>query len=339
MIVRLDRIGDVILSTPVIKAVRDAYPKCYIAFMVRPYSKDIVDGNPHLDEVIVYDKRQHGKTLASNMKFAMWLRKKKFDTAIVLHPTSRSHIITALAGIPRRIGYDRKMGWLLTRRVPHTKQYGLRHEIDYALDLLKHAGISPLSRQMHMPINQKSERKVKEIFAQAGIGERDKVITINPGASCPSKRWSPENFAIAADRLAQDTGARIVIISGEKDKPSADRTASLMSAACLNLAGRTTVSDLASVLARSSLFVSNDSGPVHIACAVGTPVIAVFGRSDRGLSPDRWGPTGKRDIVLHKYVGCRKCRAHECVNGFACLGAVTPDEVAGAARRIMEDKT
>ena len=104
---------------------------------------------------------------------------------------------------------------------------------------------------------------------------------------------------------------------------------------CVNLSGKTSVADVASVLRRVKLFISNDSGPVHISCAVGTPVIAIFGRSDRGLSPSRWGPTGERDIVLHKDVGCDECLAHNCNKKFKCLEAVTVDEVLAAAAKIL----
>ena len=335
---RLDRIGDVLLSTPVIKALRDACPECYLAFMVTPYAKDIVDGNPFLDEVIVYDRQKYGNGMLGNIKFALFLAKKRFDAAVILHPTSRTHVITAMAGIPRRIGYDKKMGWLLTKRVPHTKQLGLRHETDYALDILRYLGISQASGKMYMPVKEESERRARDMFAGAGIGGTDTVVVVNPGASCPSKRWRPENFAKAADAISKNCQARIVIISDDKDRTFAGKVAESMKAKALDLSGKTTVSDLASILKRAKLFISNDSGPVHIACAVGTPVVAIFGRSDRGLSPQRWGPSGARDIALHKYVGCEVCLAHNCKKGFACLEAITPDEVAKAAEKILKGR-
>lgn len=335
LIVRLDRIGDVILSTPVIKAVRDAYPDSHIACMVRPYALDIVRGNPCLDEVIVYDKDGAHKSLLNTARFAAGLRKKKFDLAILLHPTNRTHLIAFLAGIPARVGYDRKFGSLLTKRIPHTKQLGLKHEADYALDMLRHIGIEPGEKRLHVPVHAESERKVKALFASAGIGEGDTVIAVHPGASCPSKRWRAERFAQAADRLAKAHSARVVIIASANDRAFGDKVASLMKAKALNLSGKTSVADLASVLKRSRLFISNDSGPVHIACAVGTPVVDIFGRNDRGLSPRRWGPTGKDDLVLHKEVGCSVCLAHICKRGFACLDAITVDEVVEAAGKIL----
>ena len=335
---RLDRIGDVLLSTPVIKAVRDACPGSHIAVMVRPYARQIVEGNPYLNEVIAYDKEGSEKSLAGNLRFIKSLRNKGFDIAIALHPTTRTHIAASLAGIPVRIGYDRKYGFLLTRRVPHTKQFGLKHEIDYALDLLRYIGLSPSDRALYMPVTDGAERKMRGIFAENGIREGDLVVAINPGASCPSKRWRGERFAEAASELTKKHGAKIVVVSGPGDRALGDNVAALIDGRCLNLSGKTEIADLAAVLKLSDLFISNDSGPVHIACALGTPVVAIFGRSDAGLSPRRWGPTGKRDIVLHKDVGCGLCLAHNCAIGFKCLDAVTVDEVVAAAERLLQIK-
>jgi len=323
------------LSTPVIKAVREAYPDSYIAFMVRRHAKEIVEGNPYLNEVIVYEKTGRERSLLGNLNFVRSLRRKKFDIALMLHPTKRTHLLASLAGIPRTVGYDRRWSFLLTTKIPHTKHYGLKHEIDYALDVLRYAGLDPKDRKLHMPVDSRSESRIDELFKEEGIDKSDLSIAINPGASCASKRWGAEKLAKVAVRLAEKYGAKVVIVSGEEDKRLGDKVASLIDKNCLNLSGKTSIADVASVLKRVTLFISNDSGPVHIACAVGTPVIAIFGRSDRGLSPRRWGPTGARDIVLHKDVGCVECFAHNCKKGFKCLEAITVDDVLAAADRIL----
>lgn len=335
LLVRLDRIGDVLLSTPVIKAVRDAYPDAYIAMMVRPYAREIVEGNPNLNEVIVYDRDGDHRGLVGNIRFTQELRGRKFDIAIALHPTTRTHAILRAAGIPERIGYDRKAGFLLTKRIPHTKQYGMKHEIDYALDMLRYIGIEPKSRELYMPVKSASEEKVERILRDNGVTASDVLIAINPGASCASKRWSVENFAAVANGIAERFGAKVVVLSGSADKKHAERLASLMTRGAINLSGRTSVGDIASVLRRCRLFISNDSGPVHISCAIGTPVIAIFGRSDRGLSPKRWGPSGKRDAVLHGDAGCEICYAHNCRSGYKCLDTISVDDVIKAASEIL----
>jgi len=335
LIVRLDRIGDVLLSTPVIKAIRDAYPDTYIAMMVRRYAKDILEGNPYLDEVIIYEKTGRERNLAGNLSFLNSLRRRKFDVAFLLHPTRRTHAVTALAGIPHRIGYGKKWGFLLTEKIPHTKHYGLKHEIDYVLDILRYTGLEPKDKTPYMPVNPASEDRAEELFRESGIAKGDLCVAMNPGASCPSKRWSISNFVKVADAIIEKYGAKIVVIAGSADKEFGDKVSSAIKGVCVNLSGKTTVADVASVLRRVKLFISNDSGPVHIACAVGTPVVSIFGRSDRGLSPRRWGPTGDRDIVVHKDVGCITCFAHNCKRNFHCLQAVTVDDVLAAAKQIL----
>ncbi len=335
LIVRLDRIGDVLLSTPVIKAVREACPNGHIAVMVRRYAKEVMEGNPYLNEVIVYDKNGRERGLLRNLNFIRSLRRKKFDIALILHPTKRTHLLVSLAGIPETVGYNKKWGSLLTTRIPHTKHYGLKHEIDYTLDILRYTGLEPKDRTLYMPVNKRSDHKIEELFKERGISKKDICVAVNPGASCASKRWGPEKFAKAARGLIEKYGAKVVVVSSAQDKELGDKVSSLLGKECVNLSGKTNVADVASVLRRAKLFISNDSGPVHIACAVGTPVVAIFGRSDRGLGPARWGPTGERDIVLHKDVGCVECLAHNCKVGFKCLEAITVDDVLAAADKIL----
>jgi len=337
IIVRMDRVGDVVLSTPAIKAVRDACPDSHIAVLVRPYAKDVVDGNPYIDEVITYDKLGREKSILGKIRFAAGLKDKRFDLAIVLHPKNSSHILAYLAGIPERLGYYKKSGIFLTKKIPHTKQYGLRHEIDYSLGLLNYIGIESSNRSLYMPINRSSEDKIQGLFDKNGISRTDTVITIHPAASCQSRRWALERFAKASDLLAEKYGAKIVIISGPDEKILGYKVAELMKSKPLNLAGNTSISDLASILKRSKLLISNDSGPVHISCAVGTPVISIFSRKDRGISPERWGPVGKRDIALYKDVGCGVCLAHKCKLGFKCLDAISIEEVLSAADKILKN--
>jgi len=335
LITRTDRLGDVVLSTPVIRYMRGKYPGAYIAFMVRPENRDVVANNPHLDEVIIYDKRGSQKSFWNTVRFAFGLRKKRFDTAIALHPTNRVHIILFLAGIPLRIGYDRKMGRLLTRRIPHHKQEGDKHEVDYSFGLLEHAGfdITKADRRPYMETGDKERHMIDSIQKNFGIG--DNFIAVHAGASCPSKRWMPERFARAADILSEKYSSDIVLVGGDETVEYSSLTVSRMKHKAVDLTGMLLVGELAELLSRCRLFISNDSGPVHVAVAVRTPVIVIFGRNDPGLSPGRWGPLGEKDIVFHKDVGCRTCQAHKCEKDFACLRAVTVDEVVGAAGNIL----
>ncbi|MFH1641253.1 MAG: lipopolysaccharide heptosyltransferase II [Candidatus Omnitrophota bacterium] len=336
LIVRTDRIGDVLLSTPVIKALRDSYPDVFISMMVSPYTKDITEGNPYLDEVIIYDKKMRHRGWFSSFKFALALKKKKFDLAVILHPTNRVHIVTFFAGIPKRIGYDRKFSFLLTDRIKHDKQFGEKHELEYCLDLVRVLGIETKDKNLFIPINPTSEKWVEELLGKEGVETKDILLAIHSGASCPSKIWPNERFSEVADRLSDKYGFKVLLIAGPKDIAITEKVLKAMHSPAINLAGKVSVSQLASVLKRTRLLISNDSGPVHIASAVGTPVISIFGRNQKGLSPKRWGPVGPKDRVLHKEVGCIKCIAHDCTKGFACLKAITVSDVIDAADAILK---
>jgi len=245
-------------------------------------------------------------------------------------------MLSFFAGIPQRLGYDRKLGGLLTQRVKHTKQLGEKHELEYNLDLLKYLGLQPESKDLLMPLKPEAKKWADEIFNQEGIKQSDKLLVIHPAASCPSKVWPPDRFAAVADQLSQEYAFKVLLIAGPKDTRLAEAVMVKMRQPVINLAGKASLGQLAALLERCSLFISNDSGPVHLAGALGVPVISIFGRNQKGLSPKRWGPTGKKDIALHKEVGCVECLAHNCKKDFACLKAVTIDDVLSAAEEILK---
>ncbi|MDD5512922.1 MAG: lipopolysaccharide heptosyltransferase II [Candidatus Omnitrophica bacterium] len=337
LIVRTDRIGDVLLSTPVIKALRQAYPHSFISMMVSPYAREIVDGNPYLDEVIVFDKDNLHRGWFAAMKFALNLKKKKYDLAVILHPSVRVHLLIFFSGVRRRLGYARKFGFLLTDRIKHLKQLGQKHEMEYNLELLQYLGIMPKDAGLFMPIKKESELWAQELLERSGIAKDAPLLAIHPGASCPSKIWPCGRFAQVSDRLIRKYGFKVLLVAGPKDIFLAQEVAKRMENEAYNFAGMTSLSQLASLLKKCRLFISNDSGPVHIASAVGTPTISIFGRSQKGLSPVRWGPLGNKDRVAHSTVGCVECLAHNCVKGFACLRAVTVDYVVNIADSMLKE--
>lgn len=334
LIVRTDRIGDVTLSTPVAANLKAAYPRAYIAFMCRPYTKEIVEGNPHIDAVIVYDKEGKHKSFLQTVKFALNLRKNKFDWAIILHPTNRSHLLTFLAGIPVRIGWDRKMAFLLTKKIPHRKQEGEKHELEYTLDILRELNIPVITKTPYFPIKDTAEKSVTELLEKKGIKPGEKFIVIHPSASCPSKRWPQTHFSRLIKLLGVATGLKVIIITAEKEKESAEQI--IKENTVTDLRGKLTIAETGSLLKKTALFISNDSGPVHIAWSLNTPVISIFGRNNPGLSPERWKPLGKNSVYMHKDVGCPQCPAHNCLKGFLCLQAITPEEVITKACSLLQ---
>ena len=164
------------------------------------------------------------------------------------------------------------------------------------------------------------------------------LLAIHPSASCPSRIWPVERFSAVADWLVEHYNCRVVIVAAAQNSDNAGLVARNMRHPALNLAGMTNIAQLASLLKRCRLVISNDSGPVHIASAVGTPVIVIFGRKQKGLSPLRWGPVGRHDRIIHKDVGCIQCLAHNCTKEFACLKAISVDDVTAIADKILKNR-
>ncbi|MFQ5680720.1 MAG: glycosyltransferase family 9 protein [Candidatus Omnitrophota bacterium] len=340
LIARTDRIGDVVLSTPVIKALRDRFPDAYIAMMVSPLTRELVCGNPYLDEVIVYDKERRHKGLFGSLKAVFALRRRRLDLAVILHSTNRVNLITFLAGIRRRIGYARRLGFLLTDAVPYCKYQGKMHEVDYNLGLLRCIGITPQDKALFVPKDENAERWADDVFRNYGLRPGERLAVIHPSASCPSRRWPIESFSRLSREIILKYNARIVIISGKDDMGLSARLARLInppkSDKVIDLSGQTTLMQLASVLRRAALMISTDSGPVHIAVGCGLPVVVLFGRAQPGLSPQRWGPLGEGNVVLHKKAGCEACLAHNCRKGFICLKSIRVEDVIKAVDRILK---
>ena len=336
LIVRTDRVGDVILSTPVIKALRDAYPGAYLAMVVRPYTRAIIEGNPYLDDIILYDKDGREKSWFSALRFSRALAKNKFDLAVVLNPSNRSNLIPFLAGIPKRVGYGRKLGWLLTDRIKDTKFGGKKHEIEYNLDLVRTLGIQPRDTSTFMPIARDCEKWVEAVFNQENIQPSDRLVVINPAASDNSKMWPPERYAQVADKLSEKK-MKVIILGGPGDKKICQEVIDSMHCPYINMVGNNNISQAASLLRRSSLFICSDTGPMHIASSCGIPVLAIWSRSQPGLSPLRWGPHNKKSGFIHKDVGCAQCLAHNCAKGFLCLQAITVEEVLKLAEELLKN--
>lgn len=335
LIVRTDRIGDLVLSTPAIRAVRAAHPRAYLAALVQPSTRALVEGHPALDDTLVLDKHGDHRGWSGFWRLVRMLRARRFDQALILHTTNRVVLATWLAGIPVRVGYARRLSWLLTHRRPYEKKLGERHELDYTLDLVRLAGIPAEDRTLEIAWAPAGQAPVDAWLAQSGVTPADRLIVLHPGASCPSKRWPAERFAAVADHLVADRHVRVAVIAGPGDEALIDRVRAFARTSLLIPPTPFTLAELPWLLRRAQCLVSNDSGPVHLAGAAGTPVVAIFGRWGGGLSPTRWGPTGPRSAVLHHDVGCRPCLAHRCQIGFTCLDAVTVDEVVAAVRALV----
>ena len=295
LIVRTDRMGDVVLTTPSFKAVRAAYPKAKISALVVSPMEELIAGDPYLDEVIVHERKIKYKGPFGFWRLAADLRRKKFDLAIIFHTKKWTNSLCFFAGIPDRLGYKNdKWGFLLTHPIEDTRHLGTMHESDYCLELLKHLGIRTDSKEFYVCVKPASKQWVRDILIKHKVGEKERLIAIHPGASDPSRRWPPYLYAELIDQLARLYQAKYMIIGDPAIKDVAQKILALVKTPVLDLTGDTSVSEFVSLIDRCDLLISNDSGPVHVAVGLNRPVISIFTRNQPGINPERWKPLGEK---------------------------------------------
>lgn len=329
-------IGDAVMTMPAIRALRLAKRGAKISLLVKPWVAPLFEKDPNIDEVIVYSDEYEG--ISGRLRLAKKLRERRFCAALLLQNAFDAAVVVALAGIPERVGYARDgRRFLLTNSVSFDSSVKRLHHIDYYLNLISKAG---LSAERSAPwIYLRLEERLE---ARGRLGELKRpVAAINPGATYgSSKRWLPERFAEASMRIIRELDGSVLILGGPAEKEIAAEIGRLlrvpgeggMGARALSVAGKTSLRELAALISESDVLITNDSGPMHIGYAVGTPVVAVFGST----SPELTGPAGKGDVVIRKQLKCSPCFERECrKKDLQCMDLVTADEVFGSAGSLI----
>ena len=331
-------LGDAVMSVPAIRAVRGVFPNAHIAVVARPWVADLYSRESSIDRVIVYNAQ---KGLSGRRAFARELRAEGFDAAILLQNAFDAALMAWLARIPVRVGYNRDArGLLLTHAIPVPESGEIpRHERFYYLELLRRAGLmrrfpeSEYIRLEGIPAARASgEAHLRGLLGDAAA----RVLGISPGAAYgTAKQWPAERFAAAAAALAPSFSAAVVFGSaGEKEL--CGRVAALIRESGLpahNLAGATTLREFIDLAAACRLFLTNDSGAMHIASALGVPTVTVFGATDDTTT----GPTGPFARVVREHAECSPCLLRECPIDHRCMTRVTPKRVAAEARQLLEE--
>lgn len=300
LLVRTDRIGELLLTTPAIGAIRKAFPKAKITIVVNPFSADVMEGSPFADSIIEFDPKGFNRSFIERLKFFRAIKRARFDLVIIFNPSKFFNILTFLSGIPVRVGYDRKWGFLLSHKMKDRKYLCEKHEIEYNLDLVRLIGVNTDNKNPYFPLDNLAEDTIKDIFKDNSIEADDLLIAVHPATSNPDKMWPLDKFAQISDRLISEFGVKIVLIGAEEEKKISDEVRSKMENGVLDLTGALSIKETGSILKKCKLLVSNDSGPVHIAAAVGTPTIVFFGEDRPGGSSKRWGPYGESHCVISK---------------------------------------
>jgi len=311
-------VGDAVMSLPALQAIRRRFPTAHIAILAKPWVADLYARESIADELILYS----GKTA---WRMGRELRARGFDCAILLQNAFEAAWIAWLASIPVRIGYNRDgRGMLLTHAVGVPKRGEIpRHERFYYLELLRRAGL----------IDALPESDAIRLAGRTKAPAQ-RVIGVSPGAAYgTAKRWLPERFAEAASGLAARRGASIALFGSESERALCAEVAERLNGCNVtNYAGRTTLAQFMELAAGCELFLTNDSGAMHVASALGVPTVAIFGATDDAAT----GPTGANARVIREPVECSPCLLRECPIDHRCMTRVSAGRVVEAALQLLD---
>ena len=300
LLIRTDRLGETLLNLPAAAALQQAWSGATLTWLAHPDLAPLLSGVPWVSRVLPHAEPPGSWWLARALALALRLRAGRFDMAVVSNPKKELHLAVWLAGIPVRAGYDRKWGGLLTHRLPDRKALGDRHEVEYNLDLVRALGMSAAVPEWRLPRFEREQADVAQLLGRHHISPSDPVIAVHPWTSNPVKQWPADRYRAVIAHLSCRLRMPTVVIGGADAVGQADSVIPDAAAPVVNLTGRLSLRQLAALLQRARLLVSNDSGPVHLAAAVGTPTVVLFGTPDPAAGPRRWGPWGAGHHVVWK---------------------------------------
>ena len=317
LLIRLSSLGDIVLTTPAIRAVRGHFRDAYIAMLVGKQSAEVLQENPHLDEIITFDRFAKDKDTGEMLRTVRVLRERKFTLAIDLQRKFRTALLMYFGGAAERVGKGR----LSTIRV---LEQGNKHATAHYFDLLHAVGIPAVDQRLELFLAASERADAAQRFNTAGVTQTGLKVGFFPGAGWKLREWMPERFASIGDSLVQHFNAEVLIFGGQKESELVHRVANLMDARGVPFAGNLQVRELAACIEKCDLFLTNDTGPMHIAAAVGTPTVSLFGPGNH----IRFQPLGGLHQTIRHDVPCSPCKqfTDKCKDNI-CMKKITVDEV------------
>jgi heptosyltransferase-1 len=343
LIVKLSAIGDVVHTLPALNAIRKAYPEARITWLVEEAAHDLVKGHPALDRVLVSKRKRWLKELQSPSflsatkevhGFIKELRDTYYDMILDFQALLKSGILIALSRGKRKIGFGKGLEHMeysylfLNERVPAVSMEC--HALSRGLMLLNALGISTPEVEYKLPVSNHDRQKVDDLLQRYGLVNPGRFVVVNPVAKWESKLWSNRKFAQLAGRLIAQYDVRVVFTGSSEDRRAIDQIKADMGEPAVNLAGETTLKMLAALYEKADVVVSTDTGPMHLAVAVGTPVVALFGPT----APWRTGPYGSGHQVVTAGQACAPCFKRHCTTR-DCMALISVDQVIDAVSRII----
>jgi lipopolysaccharide heptosyltransferase II len=347
LLVRLRLIGDVVFTTPMLRALRRNFPAAHLTYIVEPLAAPVVHRNPHLNELIVIPRRSGLSRIGDDLRLARRLRRERFDVAIDFHGGPRAAWFAWASRAPMRIGYTiAGRSWMYTHAIPRAAGHRPRHSVTNQWDLLAPLGIlecDPARDPLEMREDPALANRLDRRLRQSGIGPEHPVVLIHVSAGNPFRRWPVESFArVAASLVERVPNRRVVLVSGPSEPSAAvdvARAARARAGAAADaiVAGEYDLAELHALAARAAVYIGTDSGPLHVAATTGTPIVQLLGPKLAEQSRPWRDPRCFSEIVDVGALPCRPCDERRCEPGdFRCLTGITPERIIAAAERAMK---
>ena len=327
--------GDVVLTTPLIRAAKENFQDAELCFLLIPDTQDLLKNNPFVKEVIVYEKK--GKGGPGFWKTLRRVKELEFDLALIPHRSFRSALLAKLAGCKRRVGFNASAGRIfLTNQVIYRLD---KHEIERNLSLLSFFGIEQRPSLPELFPGPQEFSGVEKLLSKNGASFSDELVCIAPGSVWATKRWLPEGFARVAEKLIQEEKIKVILIGSAGDKISADSIAGMMKIKPVNACGEFSLLESAALISKARLVLSNDSAPTHMAVAMRTPVVTIFGST---VPEFGFYPYGEGNGIIQKQLYCRPCGIHgrnRCPEKhFRCMKEISAEEVFAILKQKLNEK-
>jgi heptosyltransferase-2 len=327
-------IGDAVMTTPAIRAIRKRFPNSHVSLLAKPWVMPVFENSEHIDRLLIYDDKGRHKGIFGKFRLARDLKKYHFDAVILLQNAFEAALITFLARIPLRVGYNTDVRQLLlTHAVSCTDEIKKKHQTDYYLNIIRGIGMKEDNRELYLELNQRDRLRAEKTLLEQHLSLDDKIFGINPGATYgPAKQWPLDRYAHLADKIQAFTGGRIIIFGGPNDRNLGKKISQKMQHRPIDLSGKTSLGEAMALIERCDLFITNDSGLMHVAAALDVPLIAVFGSTNSITT----GPLSQNSKIVQVPLECSPCLRPECPKGHLnCMDQISVEMVFNVVKEKL----